>query len=106
MLLSESVAQLMFWFSLGCLPLSLILFVSAFTSKSDLKRKFYLIASPFAALHFWWYIKTLGIGLADKTGNSVYPNWFYHMIIALIISSLLLLLQKAFSNKSKHDAEH
>jgi hypothetical protein len=102
---SESIAQLMFWFSLTCLPLSFILFVAAFTSKSNMKSKVYLIVSPFTALHFWWYFKTLGIGLADKTGNSDYPNWWIHMIIAVIISLLLLLLQKSFPNRSKQDDE-
>ena len=90
---------------MGCLPLSVVLVVSGFKTRSSLLTVISWTASIFAVFHFAWYFKTLGVSLADKTGGIAYPRWANYMAAGVASSALVLLLRCVIHPKRNSTAE-
>ncbi|MEO0509996.1 MAG: hypothetical protein AAF065_09070 [Verrucomicrobiota bacterium] len=90
--MNEAQAQLLFWSGMGCLPLSLILFLIGFQKKEKGTKRILVFTGSVSLLHFIWYFRTLGVGLADKTGNIEYPKWWLHILIGVAIGGILAFL--------------
>jgi len=88
----EAAAQLMFWGSMGSLPLSIALFIVAFQLRP---RAAYVSAFAVAGLfltQFSWYFVYLGVGLATKVGVAHPPSWLYFAPIGFGIALFLLII--------------
>src|SRR4051812_34940853 len=88
----EAAAQLMFWGSMGSLPLSIALFILAFWVRP---RAAYVSAFAVAGLlftQFSWYFVYLGVGLSTKVGVAHPPGWLYFAPIGFGIALFLLII--------------
>lgn len=88
--MTECFTQVLFWLSIGCLPLSIAFTVLGLRSSNRARSSCFLTAAPFCGAHFAWYIRSLGISLADKIGNAEYPDWSNHMLAAGAVSIALV----------------
>lgn len=88
--MTETIKQLIFWGSVGALPISLILFVYGGITKNRKATLFCFFISPVLIAHSLWYFQTLGIMLADKTGDGEYPIWLYYVLIGVIFGVVLV----------------
>jgi hypothetical protein len=69
----EAVAQLLFWGSIGSLPVSILCLWAASRPLSTPVFLTFLAIGGTLLTQFLWYFRTLGIALADK-GGAVYPH--------------------------------
>ena len=91
----EAAAQLMFWGSIGSLPLSIALFILAFRLQA---RAAYILAFVTAGAlltQFLWYFVYLGVGLSTKVGSAHPPSWLTFAPIGFGIALILLFAYSA-----------
>jgi len=74
---------------MGGAPLVLALLIIGLRFRREWISTILGVVLVFAVSQFLWYFETLGIGLADKTGDMKYPNWSSYMSSALWVAILV-----------------
>ncbi len=87
----EAAAQLIFWGSIGGLPLSIVLFILAFRM-SRRAAALAFVAGGLLLTQFLWYFVYLGIALSDKLGTMHAPSWVYFAPIGFGVALLLFVV--------------
>ena len=101
----EALAQAMFWFGVGCLPLAVGLFFMAY-SKRKLSYSLMLFALGGLALtHFAWYFVYLGQALANKVGEVPPISWPRFLPIGIVVAMGLACI-KLYLRHKRNIREH
>lgn len=88
--MNEIIKQIIFWGSMGALPISLILFVYGGMCKNRKATVFCFFISPVLLAHSLWYFQTLVIKLSNKTSTAEYPVWMFYILIGAIFGAILV----------------
>ena len=88
----EAIAQLMFWGSIGSLPLSVVAFVMTFRAPSRFARVSCAFVGGALLTQFLWYFVHLGVALSDKVGGAHYPFWWHFAFVGFGIALVVMIL--------------
>jgi small-conductance mechanosensitive channel len=84
----EVIAQVIFWSSIGCLPVSIWLAISAIQLKRKLISLGLIVLSCLTATQFLWYLLYLGEALANKVGTTQQTPWIEILPFGVAIAGI------------------
>src|SRR4051812_20116486 len=93
---SETTAQIVFWASVACLPVSIGFFVYGFLVRPTSKALFAFVAGGLVATQFCWYFQYLGSSLGQAAGDLPHPLWSSFLPAGLGIAIGLAFISSLF----------
>lgn len=97
--MQEAIAQAMFWGGIGCLPLSVMVFVTAFRIKTLWKVWGLFVLGSVAMTHFLWYFFYLGGALGTKVGEFHPTPWWHFYPVGFGVAAVLAVIRPLAANK-------
>lgn len=99
----ELVAQLFYWSGIGCLPLTIGVFIAAFRAKKVWIAVPLLAVGSVATTHFMWYFTVLGGALGTKVGEYLPPSWWSFYPTGLAVALLVAVVKALISRFKAHE---
>jgi hypothetical protein len=107
--IQETIAQLVFWTGIGCLPLFIFISITASSLKMWWKALAMVALGSIAATHFLWYFSYLGGALATKVGVFHPTPWWKFspagVAAAVVIAAVSLFIRCEIRDNKQNKAQ-
>lgn len=94
----EFAAQIVFYTSMGCVPLTVWLVGKCRRTAATVPRLLLLLMVSITTTHALWYFCCLGVGLSDKIGNMAPIRWYRFYPVGVVVALLTRFLPVAEAN--------
>ena len=98
----EILAQIMFWGSIGSLPLAVGFGICGLSSRNRAVAFSFFLGTGLLLTHFLWYFSLLGGALSTKVGTYIPPFWFGFLPYGLAVGVALALFWHFRRQRSLH----